>query len=188
MRKFISSALSGEPGIEVVGQAGDPYEARDKIVALKPDVMTLDIQMPKMDGIDFLARLMPQYPLPVVVVSAINSRVFDALNAGAVDFIHKAGLRDEKDRMGFASELIAKIKIASIARVGRYKHSAARKQVAGKPDGTAQPHCVIGIGASTGGTEATLGILKKPGERSAGDGDRTAHAAGIYTNVCAASE
>ena len=69
--------------IEIVGKAVDPFDARDKIVALRPDVMTCDIEMPRMNGIEFIRRLLPQYPLPVVVVSSISSAVFEALNAGA---------------------------------------------------------------------------------------------------------
>lgn len=70
VREFIASAISKDPSIEVVGKAGDPFEARDKIIELTPDVMTLDVQMPKMNGIEFLKKLMPQYPLPVLVVSS----------------------------------------------------------------------------------------------------------------------
>ncbi len=162
MREYIASALSGDPGIEIVGKAGDPYEARDKILELKPDVMTLDINMPKMSGIDFLKKLMPQYPLPVVVISAVSSSVFDALDAGAVDFITKPELKTERDKQQFISEMTVKIKIASIAKVGQFKHSHERtvalaKKAAQSADG------LIAIGASTGGTEATLSILRELG-------------------------
>lgn len=160
MREYISSALSNDPGIEIVGKAGDPYEARDKILELKPDVMTLDINMPKMSGIEFLKKLMPQYPLPVVVISAVGDNVFDALDAGAVDFITKPELKTERDKLQFISEMTVKIKIASIAKVGQYKHSPQRNanmEKAGMPS----KNGIIAIGASTGGTEATLSILKE---------------------------
>ena len=163
MREFISSKLSEDAGIEVVGKAGDAYEARDKIVELIPDVMTLDIQMPKMDGIEFLRKLMSQYPMPAVVVSAVNGRVFDAMNAGAVDFITKSNMKNEQERCNFISELIVKLKIASIAKVGQHKHSTARDMVVGQAAGSAGWNELIAIGASTGGTEATFTILKKLG-------------------------
>ena len=81
--------LSRDPAITVVATAKDPYEARDAIIRHKPDVMTLDVELPRMSGIEFLRKLMPQYPLPVVVISALSDRVFDAMNAGAVDFVGK---------------------------------------------------------------------------------------------------
>ena len=160
MREFISSKLSEDEGIEVVGKAASAFEARDRIVELTPDVMTLDIQMPGMDGISFLRKLMPQYPLPVVVVSAVNGRVFDAMNAGAVDFITKSEMKDELDRRHFISELVVKLKIASIAKVGQHKHSAVRDLAANRAAGRAGGNGIIAIGASTGGTEATYTILK----------------------------
>ena len=163
MREFISSAISKDPSIEVAGTAGDPYEARDKIVELMPDVMTLDIQMPKMNGISFLEKLMPQYPLPVVVVSAVSTRVFDALNAGAVDFVSKTAMANDREKTSFASELIVKIKIASIAKVGQYKHSTVRGATAQIAANSSRNNCMIAIGASTGGTEATFNILKALG-------------------------
>lgn len=161
MREYIASALSTDPGIEIVGKAADPYEARDKIVELKPDVMTLDINMPKMNGIDFLKKLMPQFPLPVVVISAVSSSVFEALDVGAVDFITKPELKTERDKQQFISEMTVKIKIASIAKVGQHKHSAARN--ASLENQGSVKNGIIAIGASTGGTEATLNILKELG-------------------------
>ena len=93
VRQILSSGLAMDPGIEVVGTASDPYMARDKIVELKPDVLTLDVEMPRMDGVEFLRRLMPQYPLPVVMVSSLTQKgkqiTIDALEAGAVDFVHE---------------------------------------------------------------------------------------------------
>lgn len=163
MRKYIATELSKDPGIEVVGEAGDPFEARDKIPMLKPDVMTLDINMPKMNGIDFLKRLMPQYPLPVVVISAVSSNVFDALDAGAVDFIDKPALKTERDKQQFLSEMLVKIKIASIAKVGQHKHSTAIQASPLNIKVNAGQDSLIAIGASTGGTEATLAILKELG-------------------------
>jgi two-component system chemotaxis response regulator CheB len=95
VRRILEAGLSADPMINVIGTAGDPYAARDKIVESKPDVITLDIEMPRMDGIEFLRRLMPQMPIAVVMVSSLTARgaqaTFDALEAGAVDFVTKPG-------------------------------------------------------------------------------------------------
>lgn len=163
MRKFITSELTKDLSIEVVGEAADPYEARDRISELLPDVMTLDIHMPKMDGIRFLEKLMPQFPLPVVVVSSVSHRVFDALNAGAVDFVNKTAMKNNREKMNFASELIVKIKIASIAKVGQHKHNTTQRKVLQSTRENVRRNDIIAIGASTGGTEATYNILKHLG-------------------------
>ena len=83
-RNLLVQSLSEDPCIEVVAQAGDAYAARDAILKYRPDVMTLDVEMPRMGGIEFLRKLLPQYPLPVVVISAMDEKVFDAMEAGAV--------------------------------------------------------------------------------------------------------
>lgn len=163
MREYIASELSKDSGLLVVGKAADPFEASEKIMELSPDVMTLDIQMPRMNGIEFLRKLMPQYPLPVVVVSSVSSSVFDALDAGAVDFITKTALKTEGEKRQFISELVVKIKIASIAKVGQHKNAGAKHQAAKKTAGGRGNNCLIAIGASTGGTEATSQILKDLG-------------------------
>jgi len=126
-------------------------------------VMTLDIHMPKMDGILFLEKLMPQFPLPVVVVSAATSRVFDALNAGAVDFINKSGMTNVQERDAFVSELVVKIKIASIAKVGQHKHKVTEEKALRSRTENRNGNYIMALGASTGGTEATMRILKKLG-------------------------
>jgi len=163
VREFIASAISKDAGIEVVGKAADPYEARDKIIELAPDVMTLDVQMPKMNGIDFLKKLMPQYPLPVLVVSSASNIVFDALDAGAVDFVNKGSMQDDNGRNSFISELIVKIKIASIAKVGQHKHNAVKNTLTNNENKKKAENLMIAIGASTGGTEATYEVLKNLG-------------------------
>ena len=88
-RNMLVKGLDSDPNIEVVAQAQDAYEARDAIVKYRPDVMTLDVELPRMSGIEFLRKLMPQYPLPVVMISALSDKVFDALEAGAVDVVNK---------------------------------------------------------------------------------------------------
>lgn len=157
MREAIALGLSEDKGIEVVGKASDPYEARDMIVELEPDVLTLDVEMPRMNGIDFLKLLMPQYPMPVVVVSSLSNIVFEALNAGAVDFVAKPGARSSRELNTFIQELLVKIKIASLAKVSHMKRIVSEARISG---GKATERTLIAIGASTGGTEATLQVLK----------------------------
>ena len=157
MREAIAAGLSEDPGLEVVGKASNPYEARDVIVELEPDVLTLDVEMPRMNGIEFLRLLMPQYPMPVVVVSSLSNIVFEALNAGAVDFVAKPGARSSREVQAFIQELIVKIKIASLAKVSHMKRPTLTERIAG---GKRDAKTVIAIGASTGGTEATLQVLK----------------------------
>ncbi len=171
VRNILSQGLNSDSGIEVVGTAADPYIARDKIVELKPDVLTLDVEMPRMDGVEFLRKLMPQYPIPVVMVSSLTlkgkSITLDALDAGAVDFVTKpkSNLAEGLNDMLF--ELCTKVKIASTAQVSHWKHKKAdlmaskgvvtqtRKALAESTDK------VIAIGASTGGTEAIKDVITR---------------------------
>lgn len=160
-RGVLHRELSKDSSIEIVGTAIDAYDARDKIINLKPDVLTLDVEMPKMNGIDFLKTLMPQYPIPVVVVSAVSGNVFDALDAGAVDFVTKPGLNAGENYDTFVQELIVKIKIASTAKVSHYKVITDRTVSAKKSISLHQTSDrVIAIGASTGGTEAIYNVIK----------------------------
>jgi two-component system, chemotaxis family, protein-glutamate methylesterase/glutaminase len=156
-REVIKNGLNKDSGIEVVAAASDPYMARDKIIEFEPDVMTLDIEMPKMNGIEFLKKLMPQYPMPVVVVSSANKNVFEALNSGAVDFITKPVRNIDI----FINELIVKIKIASTAKVGKWKNAALNRgnKYLGINSNLLN-NSVIAIGASTGGTEAIEEVIK----------------------------
>lgn len=157
-RETVASGLANDRGIEVVGTAADPFSARDKILDLEPDVLTLDVEMPRMNGIEFLKKLMPQYPLPVVMVSAVSDHVFDALNAGAVDFVTKPDIQGQRNLDSFINELIIKIKIASMAKVGHLKKDYVVEQVAGL-SGSKNINTMIAIGASTGGTEAIYEII-----------------------------
>jgi two-component system, chemotaxis family, protein-glutamate methylesterase/glutaminase len=158
MREAIAGGLSKDEGLEVVGKASDPFEARDMIVELEPDVLTLDVEMPRMNGIDFLKQLMPQYPMPVVVVSSLSNIVFEALKAGAVDFVAKPGARPTSDLNTFIQEMAVKVKIASLAKVAHMKKIAPAESRIESFRGNAKT--LIAIGASTGGTEATLAVLK----------------------------
>jgi two-component system, chemotaxis family, protein-glutamate methylesterase/glutaminase len=158
-REAILWEISKDSQIEVVATATDPYDARDKIIEFMPDVMTLDVEMPKLNGIDFLKKLMPQYPIPVVVVSGIRSSVFEALDAGAVDFVNKPDPTIDRSSISFIKELVVKIKIASTAKVGHYKHTNNKQENIEKVQGNIN-NKIIALGASTGGTEATLDLLK----------------------------
>ena len=157
-REVLLRGLSSDPEIEVVAAAGDPYDARDKIISAKPDVMTCDVEMPRMNGIEFIQRLMPQYPLPIIVVSSTSGTVFDAMDAGAVDFVGKPDLSSVGSVESFINELIAKIRIAAHAKVHALEQEASNKRIVGSE--IAGKGKIIAIGASTGGTEAIFSILK----------------------------
>lgn len=156
-REAVARGISSDRGIEVVGTASNPFEARDLIIELEPDVLTLDIEMPRMSGIEFLEKLMPQYPMPVVVVSALSDKVFEALNAGAVDFVTKPN-KLGNGLEGFINELIIKVKIASVAKVGQYKKEYKNDQLHTNVHRNTND-VIIAIGASTGGTEAIFDII-----------------------------
>lgn len=161
-RELLVQGLSKDPGIQVVGMAKDPFEARDAILKYHPDVMTLDVELPRMNGIDFLRKLIPQYPLPVVVISSLSDKVFDAMNAGAVDFVAKPAVSERRQLESFIrNELLVKIKIASTAKISRIKQQVKSRE----PETfTSQgKNLVIAIGASTGGTEAIFSVMKDYG-------------------------
>lgn len=158
-RELLVQNLSRDPAITVVAAARDPYEARDAIVRYKPDVMTLDIELPRMNGIEFLRKLMPQYPLPVVVISALSDKVFDAMNAGAVDFVGKPAIASRQQLEEFIrGELLVKIKIASTAKIGNIKKKIQPQNYQGPA--VYRNNLLVAIGASTGGTEAIFEVVK----------------------------
>lgn len=158
-RELLVQNLSKDPTIQIVGTAKDPFEARDKILECKPDVMTLDIELPRMNGIEFLRKLMPQYPLRVVVISSLSDKVFDAMQAGAVDFVAKPSVSNRVQLEEFVkNELLVKIKIASTAKIGSIK-----KKVMEQTENRLSVQSndlLVAIGASTGGTEAILEVVK----------------------------
>lgn len=166
-RELLVQNLNKDPEIQVVATAKDPFEARDAIVEYKPDVMTLDIELPRMSGIEFLRKLMPQYPMPVVMISALSDKVFDAMNAGAVDFVAKSSGSNRAELENFVrNELPGKIKIAANAQLIPQKPMfssgssvAELSKLAGKENCDVK-NMVLAIGASTGGTEATANVLK----------------------------
>ena len=163
-RELLVQNLGRDPAIKIVGTARDPFEARDAILALKPDVMTLDIELPRMNGIEFLRKLMPQYPLPVVVISSLSDKVFDAMNAGAVDFVAKPAVSSRKQLEDFVrNELLVKIKIASSARISNIKKSVMLNHANPERMSVNRGNLVVAIGASTGGTEATSAVVRQFG-------------------------
>ncbi len=168
-RQMIIQHLSAQPNIEVVGYAINAFDARQKIPRLRPDVITMDVEMPGMNGIEFLKQLLPTNPLPVILVSSLNLSVFDALSAGAVDFVRKPDMSQSNSKELFFSALASKVNTASVAkvRIGRPAPAAPEQPAAGKPmpfpplSRNVLDSTIIGIGASTGGTEATLAVLKE---------------------------
>ena len=175
-RSWLLRVISDDPRFEAVGCADSAMDAERKIPALKPDVLTLDIEMPGMNGIEFLQRLLPVHPLPVILVSSLNLRVFDALAAGAVDFVRKPDAETGVTREAFAMSLKAKLVMAASARVHLPASSvscqtilerAAKRQARPAAGALSSPASsagrqepLIAIGASTGGTEAILEVVR----------------------------
>ena len=161
-RTMIAQGLAKHPRIEVVGTGFNATDAMAKVAQLKPDVITSDVEMPGMSGIEFLKQLLPRYPLPVILVSSLNLRVFDALSAGAVDFVRKP---EPGQNDAFIAGLTQKVLSAAGAKVRRSPAALTQPgaMAASAPLG-AQPgldRIIIGLGASTGGTEATLAVMKR---------------------------
>ncbi len=167
VRDILQKGLSADSGIEVVGAAPDVYIGRNMIVELRPDVITLDIEMPKMDGIEFLRKLMPQYPLPVIVVSSLTQRgkeiTMQALEAGALDFVPKPATDVARGLADMMLELRTKIKISANANVAHWKNkrfdSNSTNKYFNNKALSESTDKVIAIGASTGGTEAIKKVI-----------------------------
>lgn len=177
VRQLLGEILAGDAEIEVVGTASDPYVAREKIKLLKPDVLTLDVEMPRMDGLMFLHNLMRLHPIPVVMISSLTQRGADttlqALALGAVDFVSKPTLDVQRGLRGFAEEIITKVKMAARARVRVPERpllpapgSTGTQSAPGASALTAArarfrtTDRLIAIGASAGGTEALRVVLE----------------------------
>jgi len=177
VRRILSEVLSADPALEVVGTASDAYMARDRIKQLNPDVLTLDVEMPKMDGVTFLRNLMRLRPMPVVMVSSLTEHgaevTLDALAVGAVDYLPKPKIDIAATLTDYADELRAKIRSAATARVRPYTGAAAPAvngvaprlgvdAVLARTSPRRQFRTtdrIIAIGASTGGTEAIKEVL-----------------------------
>jgi two-component system, chemotaxis family, protein-glutamate methylesterase/glutaminase len=162
VRRILTDTLDAEPDIKVVGTAPDPYVARDKILKLEPDVLTLDIEMPRMDGLTFLQKLMHHRPMPVIVISSIGSSscemAMEAMRRGAVEVLAKPS--GPYSVGGLRTALAMKIRAAARARV---QDRAAARTAAPAPVNSEHPVAegsIIAIGASTGGTEALERLLR----------------------------
>jgi two-component system chemotaxis response regulator CheB len=174
VRQLLSEILGQAEGVEVVGAAPDPYVAREKIKLYKPDVITLDVEMPRMDGVTFLRNLMRLHPLPVVMISSLTeagaSITLEALEIGAVDFVSKPKLDLSTGLTQYAEEIVSKVRAAAQARVRPYvarkpravpeKHSADAVLARSGRTHFQTTERIIGIGASTGGTEAIKEVLE----------------------------
>jgi len=167
IRNILADGLQKDPTIEVVGKAADPYMARNKIVELKPDVITLDVEMPRMDGLEFLKKLMAQYPLPVIMVSALTERgkkiTLEALEAGAVDFVTKPKADVARGLDEMMIELRTKVKLAASANVSHFKvaRSETLKTLSAPRALAETTDKIIVIGASAGGTEAIKEVITR---------------------------
>ena len=176
-RTWLIRSLSADDRFQIVGYAVNALDAQEKIPLLQPDMLTLDIEMPGMSGIDFLKQLLPIHPIPVILVSSLNLRVFDALEAGAVDFVRKPAEANGLSKEIFLSMLRSKLLVAAASHVHLpsvpASPQAAKKRIvspltaAGNPflnrpktSAAASQETVIAIGASTGGTEAILEVVK----------------------------
>jgi two-component system chemotaxis response regulator CheB len=164
MRQLLTHIIGSDPELEVIATAGDPFVAREKIKALNPDVLTLDIEMPRMDGLTFLEKLMRGHPMPVVMISSLTSKGADttlrALSLGAIDYVSKPKLDVSNGTIEQAEEIVAKVKAAARARVRRASASAAPSATQSERKYQfSATHKVVAIGASTGGTEALKELL-----------------------------
>lgn len=164
VRKVLTEELSKYEDIEIVGTAVDPWVARDKIVKVKPDVITLDLEMPRMDGLSFLAKLMKHYPLPVVVVSSVTPKnsqnAMKALDLGAVDVLCKPG--GAYTTLDISKSLVRSIRAAASARISRHleKPDSVDEKTPIRDFNLVTTNKVIAIGASTGGTKAIEVVLR----------------------------
>jgi len=167
VRKIFTEQLSKEPGITVIGTAPDPYVARDKIVKMKPDVLTLDIEMPRMDGLTFLKKLMRYHPMPVIIVSSLTPKggklALEAMESGAIEVLCKPGAAYSVGDIG--KQLADKIRAAAYARITRpsnkesIENSPPQQLTIPRRALQETTNKIIAIGASTGGTEALKEVL-----------------------------
>jgi two-component system chemotaxis response regulator CheB len=161
-RGMIMQGLSAHPKIEVVGYAINAMDAKNKLPKLHPDVVTMDVEMPGMSGIEFLKQYLPEHPVPVILVSSLDLKVFDALAAGAVDFVRKPD--GQQSREAFLISLAQKVMVASKAKVrvaAAVERVNAARAAALLGNSPAMSQVIVGLGASTGGTEAAMEVMKR---------------------------
>ncbi len=163
IRQLLKTILSSDPEIDVIGVATDPFDAREKIKKLNPDVLTLDVEMPRMDGLTFLEKLMKGHPMPVVMVSTLTQKGADitlkALEIGAVDFVAKPTLDTLRGVDEAKEEIVAKVKTAAKAKIRGSTSAKAVSPPTIAVNSFKLTHQLIAIGASTGGTEAIKDVL-----------------------------
>ena len=163
MRQMLTKLLGDDPGIEVVGAARDPFQARDMIKTLSPDVMTLDIEMPRMDGLDFLEKVMRLRPMPVVMISSLTEQGADAtlraLELGAMDFVTKPALGLSKGIEELAEEIRTKVKVA-VHQKTRQLFQRRPAPAASMSHRDISTEKIIAIGASTGGVQVLGEIIE----------------------------
>ena len=162
-RSYMMKELGAFEDIEVVGLAMDAEEAREKISALKPDVVTLDIEMPGMNGIDFLKTYLNEYRLPFIVITSKPEYAFDAMSAGAIDFVNKSSMRTFDDGKSFIRKLVNRIRVAKSAKIRTLSEKSGLNPVVSRPVGISENNSgrIIALGASTGGTEALIEVVKR---------------------------
>jgi two-component system chemotaxis response regulator CheB len=165
-RAALIRGFSKEADFEVVGEAFDPYDARDKILEFEPDIMTLDVEMPYMNGVEFLKVLLPQWPVPVIVVSSADRYAAEALRAGAQDFLAKPKNSSPESFVAFSSELSRRIRLlAGGSSAKKYRDTPTSAAAPPPSYGGYRFNGIIALGASTGGTQSTAKILKAlPGD------------------------
>ncbi len=157
-RTILKKGIEQNKDIEVVAVASDAYDASEKIIEYRPHIITCDIEMPKIDGVSLIKQLLPQYPIPIIVVSSVGDKIFDAIKAGAIDYLLKANFSDSSERILFFKELTSKIISAynktyiQKAEKFNYVRIKAKKNIT---------HSIIVMGASTGGTQAISSILQQ---------------------------
>jgi two-component system chemotaxis response regulator CheB len=160
-REFLSRALATDPSLELVGAFADPLRAMEQIATLRPDVLSVDLEMPRMRGAEFMRTVLPNYPsVNAGVIRSRSKNVFDAMQAGAIDFVGKPGSSPGYEREQFIEDVIEKIKIAAAASFKRPVAFSAMAPVGRMPLAMAKTKSLIAIGASTGGTEAIIQVIK----------------------------
>ncbi len=184
-REMLKKNIGEDSRIEVVGIAVDGNDTLSQVARLKPDVISLDVEMPKVNGIELLKKLIPENPIPVVVVTGSAISAFDAIASGAVDFIRKPVVKGPKDLEEFSRDLASKIKTAAVAKVKTSTAATAPvKSISSILKGTVSKSKIIAIGASTGGTEAVLEVVKNLPKNSPGV-VITQHMPPVFTNMYA---